>query len=114
MKSTRVPAALAPTGAIVSALATLACCLPWGIGAALGALGLSVFFAEFQIWFLILAVVLLFLGFFQLLRKGASCERRSRTQIVLLSIAAVVVIAVVLFPQWIAGLLIRESYGFVR
>jgi predicted nucleic acid-binding Zn ribbon protein len=80
--------------------------LPWGIGAAIGALGLSVFFAEFQIWFLILSVALLLVGLFQLLRKPGSCRRRSRTEIVWLSIATVVVIAIVLFPQWVAGLFI--------
>jgi high-affinity Fe2+/Pb2+ permease len=106
MKNMRVPAALAPAGAVASALAMLSCCLPWGVGAALGALGLSVFFARFQTWFLILSVMLLFLGFFQLLRKGGSCQRRSKTQIALLSIAAVVVLAIVLFPQWIAGMLV--------
>lgn len=106
MKGVRASAALAPAGAIASALATLACCLPLGIGAALGALGLSVFFARFQIWFLILSVALLFLGLFQVLRKGGSCRRRSRAEITLLSIAAVVVIAIVLFPQWVAGLIV--------
>lgn len=106
MKGVRASAALAPAGAIASALATLACCLPLGIGAALGALGLSVFFARFQIWFLILSVALLFLGLFQVLRKGRSCRRRSRAEITLLSIAAVVVIAIVLFPQWVAGLIV--------
>jgi hypothetical protein len=81
-------------------------CLPWGIGAALGAMGLSVFFVRFQIWFLALSVLLLFGGFFQVLHKGSSCKRRSRVEIILLGIAAVVVIGIVLFPQWVAGLLV--------
>ena len=106
MKNLRVSTALAPAGAIASALATLTCCLPWGIGAALGALGLSVFLARFQIWFLILSIALLFGGLFQVLSKGGSCQRRSRTEIALWSIAAVVVVALVLFPQWLAGLLV--------
>jgi hypothetical protein len=54
MKGTWASAVLTPTAAIVSALATLACCLPWGIGAALGAVGLSVFF--FQIPSLVLGL----------------------------------------------------------
>jgi hypothetical protein len=106
MKGIGASAALTPAAAIVSALATLACCLPLGIGAAMGALGLSVVFARFQIWFLILSVALLLLGLFQLLRTGPSCRRRSRIGIALWSIAALIVIAVVLFPQWLAGLMV--------
>ncbi len=98
--------AVTPTAAILSALATLTCCLPWGIGAALGTLGLSVVFARFQVWFLILSVALLFFGLFQVLRKRPGCEWRSRMEIALLSIAAVVVIAIALFPQWVAGVLV--------
>ena len=106
MKGIRTFAVLTPTAAVASALATLTRCLPWGIGAALGALGLSVFFAKFQVWFLALSVLLLFLGLFQVLRTGASCTKRSRVEITLLSIAAAIVLAVVLFPQWVAGLLV--------
>lgn len=106
MKALRTSAVLTPTAAVVSALATLACCLPWGIGAALGALGLSVIFAKFQVWFLVFSVLLLFFGLFQVLRKGPSCTKRSRVEITLLSLAAAVVLAVVLFPQWVAGLLV--------
>ena len=49
MKGVRTLTTIAPIAAVMSALATLACCLPWGIGAALGALGLSVFLARFQL-----------------------------------------------------------------
>src|SRR6516164_8130177 len=105
MKGIRTSAVFTPTAAVVSAVVTLACCLPWGIGAALGALGLSVFFAKFQVWFMALSVLLLFLGLFQVLRKGASCTKRSRVEITLLSIAAAIVLAVMLLPQWVAGLL---------
>lgn len=106
MRGIRTSTALTPAAAIVSALATFTCCLPWGIGAALGTLGLSVVLARFQVWFLALSVALLLFGLFQILRKRSGCERRSRSEIVLLSIAAVVVIAIVLFPQWVAGLLV--------
>jgi hypothetical protein len=86
-------------------MATLACCLPWGIGAALGALGLSVFIARFQTEFIVLSIVLLGAGLFQILRRGRSCRRRSRVEIAIWGIAVAVVLAVVLFPEWIAGLL---------
>lgn len=105
MKTIRASVVLTPTAAAVSALATLACCLPWGIGAALGAVGLGVLFAKFQVWFLALSVLLLLFGLFQVLRKAPSCTKRSRVEIAFLSIAVVVVIAVVFFPQWVAGLL---------
>ena len=105
MRGIRTSVLLTPTAAVVSALATLACCLPWGIGAALGALGLSVFFARLQVWFLALSALLLFFGIFQVWRKGTSCTKRSRIEVAVLSIAATVVLAIVLFPQWVAGLL---------
>lgn len=106
MKTTRASVVLTPAAAIVSALATLACCLPWGIGAALGTLGLSVLFVRFQVWFLILSILLLFFGLFQALRKAPSCRRRSPIEITLVAVASVVVLGVVLFPQWVAGLLV--------
>jgi hypothetical protein len=107
MKSIRASATFAPAAAIVGALSTLACCLPWGIGAALGTLGLSVFFAKFQMWFLVLSLVLLCLGLFQVMRTGRSCSRRrSRAEIALLSISAAIVISIILFPEWVAGLFV--------
>jgi hypothetical protein len=86
-------------------MAMLACCLPWGIGAALGALGLSVFIARFQAEFIVLSIVLLGVGLIQILRGGRSCRRRSRVEITIWGIAVAVVLAVVLFPQWVASLL---------
>jgi threonine/homoserine efflux transporter RhtA len=62
-------------------MATLACCLPWGIGAALGALGLSVFVARFQVELIVLSIVLLGVGLIQILRRGRSCRRHSRVEI---------------------------------
>jgi len=106
MKAIRTSVVLTPTAAVVSALATIACCLPWGIGAALGAVGLSVVFAKFQVWFLAISVLLLLFGLFQVLRKGSNCAKRSRVEIAFLSIAAIVVLAVVFFPQWVAELLV--------
>lgn len=108
MRNLRASHALTPAAAIVSALATLTCCLPLGIGAALGALGLSVVFASFQIWFLILSIIFLLVGLFQLLRKQPNCRRRSRTAIALWCVSAAVVIPVVLFPQWVAGLIVSH------
>ena len=103
-KADRAVSTLTPVAAVMAALATLACCLPWGVGAALGALGLSVFFARFQPEFILLSIVLLGIGLIQILRRGRSWRRSSRGEIALWGIAAVIVLAVALFPEWIAGL----------
>ncbi len=105
MKDVRASTAFAPGVAVISALTTLACCLPWGIGAALGTLGLGVLFARFRIGFIVLSVLLLGVGLMQILRLGRSCRRYSRVQIVFWGIAAAVVLGIVLFPQWVASLL---------
>ena len=107
MRGVRATSALAPIAAVMSALAALACCLPWGLAAAMGALGLSAFFTRFQAEFLILAVVLLAIGLIQILRRGRSCRRRSRIEIAFWTVAAAIVLAIVLFPQWVASLLVR-------
>ena len=106
MRGMRTASALAPVAAAMSALATLACCLPWGIGAALGALGLGVFLARFQAEFILLSAVLLGAGLFQMLRQGRSCRRPSRVEMALWGFAAIVVLAVLLFPQWVASIFI--------
>lgn len=108
MKGVRAATALTPIAAVMSALAALVCCLPWGLAAAMGALGLSAFFTRFQAEFLVLAVVLLAVGLVQILRRGRSCQRRNRIEIALWAIAAAIVLAVVLFPQWVASLLVGQ------
>ena len=105
MKGVRALTTIAPIAAVTSALATLACCLPWGIGAALGALGLSVLLARFQVELIAFAVVLLGVGLIQMVRLRRSCRRSSRVEIALWWFSAAVVVAVVLFPEWVAALL---------
>jgi hypothetical protein len=99
---------LAPVAAAVSALATLACCLPLGIAGAVGALGLSVALASLRPWLLGLSAVLLALGFIQLYRGQRSCQRRSPFSLILFGISAAVVVGVLAFPQkvaeWMAAL----------
>ena len=105
MKGVRAIPTLTPVAAAMSAMTALACCLPWGIGAALSALGLSVFFARFQVEFIVLSVVLLGVGLIQILRRRRRCERRGGAEIALWIVAAAVVFAVVLFPERVAGIL---------
>jgi len=94
----------APVAAIAAAFATLACCLPLGFLAALGAAGAGLFFARFRILFLALAPVFLALGFWQQYRAKTCNIRARRVSIALLWVATFVVLAIFLFPQWIAAL----------
>lgn len=101
----RVTERVAPIAAAMSALATLACCLPLGIAGAIGALGLSVALDALRPWLIGIAVILLALGSWQLYRGKASCRRRSRLSFVLFGVSALVVLGVMIFPQKIAELL---------
>jgi hypothetical protein len=90
-------------GAIVSSLASLSCCLPLGFAAALGAGTASAFLATLRPWLLGLSVVLLGWGFWQQ-RRAKQCAMRGRiVSNVLLWSAVIVVMAMILFPQQIAG-----------
>jgi hypothetical protein len=101
----RVTERLPPMAAALSALATLACCLPLGIAGAVGALGLSVALEALRPWLIGLAVVLLGISGFQMYRSGRSCRRRSRLSLVLFGLSAAIVLGVMLFPQTLAELM---------
>lgn len=101
----RVTERLAPVAAAMSALATLACCLPMGIAGAVGALGLSVALDSLRPWLIGLAVILLAFGFWQMYRGQRTCRRRSPLSVVLLALSAMLVLAVIVFPQKIAELM---------
>src|SRR5690348_17449101 len=89
--------------AIFSSLATIACCLPLGFAAALGAGAASAFFATLRPWLLGLSVVLIGVGFWQQHRAKTCSVRGKRVGEVLLWTAVIVVAAMILFPQQIAG-----------
>jgi hypothetical protein len=99
----RVSERLSPVAAALSALATLACCLPLGIAGAVGALGLSVALEALRPWLIGLAVVLLAVSGFQMYRSGNNCRRRSRVSLLLFGLSAAIVLGVMLFPQTLAG-----------
>jgi hypothetical protein len=101
----RVSERLTPVAAALSALATLACCLPLGIAGAVGALGLSVALEALRPWLIGLAVVLLGFSGFQMYKSGRTCRRRSRLSLALFGVSAVIVLGVALFPQALAELL---------
>ncbi len=95
---------IAPAGALTAALISVTCCLPFSIPAALGIAGLAMFASVYQLSLIAGSFLLLAVGVIQLIRKP-SCQRRSRTSIVLLCVAAALVLAVTFLPQSIAGFL---------
>jgi len=96
---------LTPVAAAMSALATLACCLPLGIAGAVSTLGLSFALERLRPWLIGLAVILLGVSVFQMYHGRRSCQRRSRLSLVLFGLSAVVVLAVMIFPQKLAELM---------
>jgi hypothetical protein len=94
----------APAAAIVAALSTLSCCLPFGFLGAVGLAGVSFWARQYSRWFLIASIVFLLIGAAQLYFKE-SCVKRSKTCLVLFWTAVVVVLLVLLFPQVLASLI---------
>jgi uncharacterized membrane protein YidH (DUF202 family) len=94
-----------PVAAIVAALSTMACCLPLSFLGAAGIAGLGLWMQAFRPWFVAAAILLLILGFFQLYRRRAQCQRRSPVSVALFWVAAAIVLVVILFPQAIANLM---------
>ena len=93
----------ASVGAIVSSLATMGCCLLLGYAGALGPAGASAFLQRFRPWLLALSIVLLGIGFWQQRRARLCAVKRSYLSAVLLWTAVVLVVAMIVFPQEIAG-----------
>ena len=102
---------LAPVAALVSALSCLACCLPFGIAAALGAAGLSIVLDALRPYLLAVSAALLLFGLWQLYRSRGTCQRRTRTTLAVFWTCAVIVVSVALVPQFVAGLLAGSLPG---
>jgi hypothetical protein len=99
---------ITPIAAVISALSTIACCLPLGIAsiagaASLGALGVLV--EPLRPWLIGLSIALLGVGFVQLYRSRATCQRRSRASVAVFWFSAIVVLASLVFPQTLASVL---------
>ena len=101
----RVAERVTPVAAVIAALSTLACCLPFAFLGALGLARASVKLQSARHWFLAGAGILLVVGFVQLYVRRNQCQRRSPLSIVVFWLAVVTVLLVVLFPQVIASLL---------
>jgi len=94
-----------PVAATVTALSTLACCLPLSLSTAIGVAGLAVTIEPYRHWFVSVSLLFLAVGLFQLYRFKQTCRTSSRSGIVAFSIAAIIVLGVYLFPQVIAVVL---------
>src|SRR5262249_41212138 len=94
---------LAPVAALVSALSCMACCLPMGIAAAAGLAGIGVALEPIRPWMMGISAVLLLFGLWQLYRRPKVCRPRSGFSVVVFWVCAVVVLALVVAPQLIAG-----------
>lgn len=91
--------------AMGSALASMACCLPFGFAAAVGAAGAGLFLKALRPWFLAISVLLLALGFWQQ-RRAIQCNaKRGALAGILLWTAVPVVLLMAIFPQLIAGII---------
>jgi hypothetical protein len=101
----RVGEKVTPVLAAVSAVATLACCLPIGGVALLGLGGVLGAVGRYQQWLLPASGLLLVVGGVQIWRSRRVCQRTSRVSLVILALSTIVVLLVLFFPQTVAGLL---------
>ncbi len=104
----------ASVGAILSSLATMGCCLPLGFAGALGAAGASAFVQKFRPWLLAISIVLLGIGFWQQRRAKLCSLKRNYLSAVLLWTAVVFVVAMIVFPQEIAGFIADHLSGAAK
>jgi hypothetical protein len=74
----RVAERATPVAAVIAALSTLACCLPFGFLGEVDLAGLSVWARSYAGGFLAFAAVLLVLGFAQLYRGRNQCRKAHR------------------------------------
>lgn len=94
-----------PAAAAVSALATLACCLPVGIAAGTAAAGLAGVATDYRWWFIGASIVLLTIGAVQLVYRRRACSTRGTASAIVLGASASIVFLVIFFPQLVAGFL---------
>jgi pheromone shutdown protein TraB len=101
----RVVERTTPVAAVITALSSLACCLPFSFVGAIGLAGASARLQALRPWFLAGAGVLLFAGFIQLYVRKNQCARRSKLSVAIFWVATALVLLLILFPQIIASLL---------
>jgi hypothetical protein len=90
----RVAERVTPVAAVIAALSTLACCLPFAFLGAMGLAGASVRLQLARPWLLACAGILLVVGFVQLYVRRNQCQRRSPLSIALFWGGTVIVLLV--------------------
>ena len=95
--------------AVIGAVSSMACCLPFGIAAAAGTAGLAVVLDSVRPYLMAASGALILFGVWQLYRRGASCQRRSRAGIVIFWTSAAMVAALMIAPQTVANMLAGPS-----
>ena len=96
---------IAPAAGALSALATLACCLPIAFAAGTATAGFAVVAGSYRWAFLGVSAALLGVGGVQLVRVQRACKTRGSGSMAIFGISAVIVLLVLAFPQVIAGLI---------
>ncbi len=79
----RVAERATPVAAVIAALSTLACCLPFAFLGAVGLAGASVRLQALRPWLLASSGILLVVGFVQLYVRRNRCQKRSTLSIAL-------------------------------
>ena len=102
---------LAPVAAAVTALTTMACCLPMGLAAAAATAGLSTIATAYQPYFLGASGVMLAVGLVQLRSTSRSCARRNYSSLIVYCLATIIVILVAFFPQTLAGVMAGHFFA---
>jgi hypothetical protein len=95
---------ITPVAAAVTALTTLACCLPVGFAAAAATASVAAVVASHRWTFLGASVALLAVGGIQLAQARRHCATRGNLSVVILTLSAAVVALVIFFPQVVAGI----------
>ena len=101
----RIAEKVTPIMGAVSAVGTLACCLPVTGAALLGLGGVFGAMAQYQEWLLPISGVCLALSGGLIWRTRRVCKRTSKISLVILGLCTAVVLMVLVFPQIVAGLL---------
>jgi hypothetical protein len=96
---------ITPVAAALSALATLACCLPITFAAGTATAGLAAVAGSYRWALLGASMFLLALGTIEVVRARHACRTRGTASVVILGLSAAIVLLVLAFPQVIAGLL---------
>jgi hypothetical protein len=101
----RIGERVTPILAAVSAVATLACCLPVAATTLFGVGGILAVVGQYQAWLLPISGLLLGVGGVQMWRSRRVCQRTSAASLIILLVSAAIVSLVAFFPQTVAGLL---------